>query len=199
MDEDQTLMTANSIKQTELEASPLSWRDWLSEHGSKLLLFARQQTRSLADAEDVLQNALVKLAKKEAEGSFDGGQKAWLPYLYTSIRRCAIDLGRKVDRRSKREQKVEADRQTQTGGIIDPWFNSESADEETKTYLESALKKLPEKFASVITLKIWGEQTFAEIGKQLDISQNTAASRYRYGLEALKKHLESIKQSGDLI
>ncbi|MFP6881950.1 MAG: sigma factor, partial [Roseibacillus sp.] len=40
------------------------WRDWLSEHGPKLLLFARQQTRRQEDAEDILQEALVKLAKK---------------------------------------------------------------------------------------------------------------------------------------
>jgi len=199
MDEDQTSMTASVSKTTKPASSTLTWRDWLSEHGSKLLLFARQQTRSIADAEDVLQDALVKLAKKEAEGTFDGGQASWLPYLYTSIRRCAIDLGRKEDRRSKREEKVEADKQTQTGGLIDPWFNSDSADDETRIYLEKALRQLPEKFAAVISLKIWGEQTFAEIGKTLNISQNTAASRYRYGLEALKKHLTSIKQSGDIL
>lgn len=199
MSEDQTSMTARVSKTTKTASSTLTWGNWLSEHGSKLLLFARQQTRSIADAEDVLQDALVKLAKKEADGTFDGGQAAWLPYLYTSIRRCAIDLGRKEDRRSKREEKVEADRQTQTGGVIDPWFNSESADGETRQFLEQALKQLPEKFASVITLKIWGEQTFAQIGKQLEISQNTAASRYRYGLEALNKNLTSTKQSGDIL
>jgi len=196
-------MTASVSKKTKTASSTSSsakpWRDWLDEHGSKLLLFARQQTRSLADAEDVLQDALVKLAKKEAEGTFDGGQAAWLPYLYTSIRRCAIDLGRKEDRRSRREEKVEADKRAHTGGMIDPWFNSQSADNETREYLEQSLKLLPEKFATVITLKIWGEQTFAQIGEQLDISQNTAASRYRYGLEALKKQLSSIKQSGDIL
>jgi len=176
----------------------LSWADWLKEHGSKLLLFTRQQTRSIADAEDVLQEALVKLAKKEAEGTFDGGQASWLPYLYTSIRRCAIDLGRKEDRRSRREEKSETNKIIQYGEYIDPWFNSNGADDESRQYLESGLKKLPEKFASVITLKIWGELTFAEIGKKLSISQNTAASRYRYGLEALKKHLTTLRQTGDL-
>ncbi|HBI32512.1 MAG TPA: RNA polymerase subunit sigma-24, partial [Verrucomicrobiales bacterium] len=45
------------------------FRPWLEEHGSKFLLFARQQTRSIADAEDVLQDALVKLARKVEEGS----------------------------------------------------------------------------------------------------------------------------------
>ena len=36
-------------------------------------------------------------------------------------------------------------------------------------------------------MKIWNELTFAEIAEALGISQNTAASRYRYGLAALKK------------
>jgi len=163
------------------------------------LLFARQQTRSLADAEDVLQDSLVKLSQKEAQGTFEGGQAAWLPYLYTTIRRCAIDLSRKEDRRSIREEKVEADKRSLNAGISDPWFTTNSADEETKNYLEQAIKQLPEKFAAVITLKIWGEQTFADVGKQLNISQNTAASRYRYGLEALKKHLASHKKAGNIL
>lgn len=196
MDEDQMSMTSTSALTTPSQA--VTWKEWLAEHGSKLLLFARQQTRSLADAEDVLQDALVKLAQKEAQGTFDGGQDAWLPYLYTSIRRCAIDLGRKQDRRTKREEKVEADKRGETGGIVDPWFHSDGADEETKHYIEQGLKALPEKFATVITLKIWNELTFAEIGETLDISQNTAASRYRYGLEALKKNLSSAKKSGDI-
>ena len=37
-------------------------------------------------------------------------------------------------------------------------------------------------------MKIWNELTFAEIGQALGISQNTAASRYRYALAALKKN-----------
>jgi len=213
MSEDPDTMTSNLVTATKPETNQktiannsaritpteqISWSKWLQEHGSKLLLFARQQTRSIADAEDVLQEALVKLAKKEAEGTFDGGQAAWLPYLYTSIRRCAIDLGRKEDRRGKREEKSEKHKLIQNGGVNDPWFESESADNESRTYLEEGLKKMPEKFASVITLKIWGELTFAQIGKKLNISQNTAASRYRYGLEALKKHLATVKLSGDL-
>jgi len=64
--------------------------------------------------------------------------------------------------------------------------------------LEMGLKELPQKFSEVIVMKIWGEQTFAEIGEALEISQNTAASRYRYGLEALRKELAGVRQSGDL-
>lgn len=174
------------------------WRDWLREHGPKLLLFARQQTRSHQDAEDVLQDALVKLIEKIRNHEFIGGEEAWLPYLYTSIRRLSIDLSRRDDRRKRREDTVGTDTGEAAQESFDPWFESESSDDEVRSQLEEKLKELPEKFAEVIVMKIWGERTFAEIGEILGISQNTAASRYRYGLEALKKSLGGAWRRGDL-
>jgi RNA polymerase sigma-70 factor (ECF subfamily) len=175
-----------------------AWREWLEIHGPKLLLFARQQTRSIEDAKDVFQDALVKLVEKVSSGEFVGGQDAWLPYLYTAIRRLAIDLSRRDDRRKRREDNVGADAETGHFDAFNPWFESDSSDDETRAQLEKCLKELPEKFAEVITMKIWGERTFAEIGETLGISQNTAASRYRYGLEALKRSLGSARRRGDL-
>lgn len=173
------------------------WRDWLQEHGGKLLLFARQQTRRPEDAEDVLQEALVKLAKKEDEGTFVGGQEAWLPFLYTQIRREAIDMGRRNDRRKKREDTVVEDEKIVETGEAH-WFEGGGYEEERKTILERALKELPKKFSEVIVMKVWGGRTFAEIGEILDISMNTAASRYRYGVEALRKRLAGARIRGDL-
>ena len=65
------------------------------------------------------------------------------------------------------------------------------ADEPVTEALDSivvreALAELPVEQAEVVVLKIWHELTFAEIGQILDISPNTAASRYRYGLEKLR-------------
>jgi RNA polymerase sigma-70 factor (ECF subfamily) len=177
---------------------PQSWRQWLAGNGSRLLLFARQQTRNAHDAEDVMQDALIKLARKVEEGTFDGGQESWKPYLYTAIRRLAIDLGRKNDRRGKREEKSERDRRIQMGATTDPWFLSDASNDETREQLEEGIKKLPSKFAEVIILKIWGEHTFAEIGDMLEVSLNTVASRYRYGLERLRKSLESTRRSEDI-
>jgi len=179
-------------------SSSYDWREWLAEHGSRMLLFAKQQTRTSEDAEDVLQEALAKLARKVDEGTFDGGQESWKPYLYTAIRRLAIDLGRKNERRAKREEKAEGDRRGETGGVCDPWFESAASSGETRSILEKELKKLPRKFSEVIIMKIWGEQTFAEIGKILGVSLNTVASRYRYGLERLRKGLESSRLQDDI-
>ena len=180
------------------EPAPSEWRAWLETYGPKLMLFARQQTRSQEDAEDVFQDAFVKLTQKIRKGEFTGGQDAWQPYLYTAIRRLAIDLSRRTDRRRRREDIVTTDADELTGKQYDPWFGSDSSDDETRDQLEAKLKELPEKFSEVIIMKVWGDRTFAEIGEALEISQNTAASRYRYGLEALKKSLTGARIRGDI-
>lgn len=181
-----------------LSPSANAWREWLSQNGPRLLLFAKNQTRNAQDAEDVLQDALVKLVEKIQEGSFDGGQDMWMAYLYTTIRRLSIDLGRKDDRRRKREDAVSEDIECDAAQKFDPWFDSDASEEETRTQLEAGLKDLPKKFSEVILLKIWADKTFSEIGEMLQISQNTAASRYRYGLEILKRKLIESKSKGDL-
>ncbi len=174
------------------------FRPWLEEHGSKLLLFARQQTRTIADAEDVLQDALVKLARKVGEGTFVGGQDAWLAFIYTQIRREAIDLGRKDDRRRKREENVVQDQRSLGRDIEMPLFEEGESQDETRRILVESMKTLPTKFSEVISMKLWGERTFAEIGEALGISLNTAASRYRYGIEALRKQLATARLNDDI-
>lgn len=181
-----------------LSPSTIAWREWLAEHAPRLVLFARQQSRSSEDAEDIVQDALVKLVEKLDAGEFVGGQEAWMPYLYTTIRRLSIDLGRRDDRRRRREDVVGGEAEIEQREVFHPWFESESSDDETRTLLEAGLKELPPKFAEVVVMKIWGDRTFAEIGEALEISPNTAASRYRYGLEALKKKLSSARRKGDL-
>jgi len=175
-----------------------AWRSWLEEHGPKLFLFARNQTRSHEDAQDVLQDAIVKLVHKIRAGEFVGGQDAWQPYLYTTIRRLAIDLSRKDDRRKRREDNVSADIEAEQFEVFHPWFDADGGDDEVRSQLEEALKALPGKFSETVIMKIWGGRTFAEIGEALGISQNTAASRYRYGLDALKRELSSARRRGDL-
>lgn len=174
------------------------FRPWLEEHGSKLLLFARQQTRTLADAEDVLQDALVKLARKVEEGTFVGGPDAWLAFIYTQIRREAIDLGRKDDRRRKREENVVQDERSLGRDIDMPLFEDGESQDETRRILIESMQTLPKKFSEVISMKLWGERTFAEIGEALGISLNTAASRYRYGIEALRKQLATARLNDDI-
>lgn len=164
------------------------WTAWFREHGSRLLLFSRGQTRSSADAQDVLQDAIMRLWKSYAKKDDDDGPPP-MPLAYTAIRNTAIDHARRNGRRTKREQASDY-----VVSEADPgadWFGTAALEEqEQASALQEALEKLPEKFKEVVVLKVWGEQTFAQIAETLGIPLNTAASRYRYGLEALRKILK---------
>jgi len=72
---------------------------------------------------------------------------------------------------------------------VQPMFEIE---DESQRALVAALDLLPRKQREVLVMKIWNELTFAEIASALEISQNTAASRYRYALAALKKNLPAV-------
>src|SRR6266545_2929284 len=87
------------------------WRRWIADHAPKLLLFARQMARSEADAQDLVQDALLECWHRNS------GQTPPLPLLFATIRRRAIDLARREDRRIHREQTA-AEYETQ------PWFDA---------------------------------------------------------------------------
>jgi RNA polymerase sigma-70 factor (ECF subfamily) len=156
-----------------------TWREWFERHGPKLLLCARQWTRSFADAEDVVQEAFVRFWRRQRQL---GGEPGAL--LFTSVRRAAIDLARSNSRRSARELRSD-------GGLDDtgPLFETPLEGEDRREAIESALRRLPVEQREVLTLKIWGELTFEQIAAQLHIPANTAASRYRYALAGLRDAL----------
>jgi RNA polymerase sigma-70 factor (ECF subfamily) len=52
--------------------------------------------------------------------------------------------------------------------------------------LRQSLIALPEDQRQVVVLHVWGELTFSEIADVLNVSPNTAASRYRYALAKLR-------------
>jgi len=153
------------------------WRAWLATHAAKLLLYARQQTRSEADAEDVLQEALV-----ESWQSCQC-QAPPLPLVFATIRRRAIDQARTNDRRTRREQK----------GEHGAWFEPEIEPHDTQRALETAVKNLTPIYREVVTLKVWGELTFREIAETIGVPLNTVASRYRYALEELRGSLKEVQ------
>lgn len=153
------------------------WKVCFLELAPALVLFARQWTRSPADAEDIVQEAFVKFWRREH--SIDNRA-----LLYATVRSIALDFIRRDARRARRE----ADAALESDPISAPQFDF--ADESQRA-LATALDLLPAEQREVLAMKIWSELTFADIGRALGISQNTAASRYRYALAALKKNLPS--------
>ena len=72
----------------------------------------------------------------------------------------------------------------------DCWWDTRTLEEQERAeMLQSALQALPEEQREVVTLRIWGEFTYAQIAQMLGENLNTIAARYRYALANLKKHL----------
>jgi RNA polymerase sigma-70 factor (ECF subfamily) len=152
-----------------------NWKVCFSQLSPGLLLFARQWVRSRADAEDIVQEAFVRFWRR----NHDIENRA---LLYATVRSVALDLIRRDSRRARREAETFSGMEQS----IEPQFES---DDESQRALGAALDRLPHEQREVLVMKIWNELTFAEIAQALEISQNTAASRYRYALAALKKDL----------
>ena len=156
------------------ESADSDWKVWLEEHAARLLLFARYQARCEADAQDLVQEAIV-----EAWGRRQDGEPPPIALVFATIRRRAIDLARSDDSRTGREIRA-------AGEVPDLWFDSLVEDRERDLLLQEAVSHMQAIYRDVVMLKVWGELTFAEIAEALDIPANTAASRYRYGLAELR-------------
>ena len=158
-------------------ATDENWKVCFSQLAPGLVLFARQWARSAADAEDIVQEAFVKFWRR----NHNIDNRA---LLYATVRSIALDFLRRDSRRARRESAA----MSGVDQSVEPQFEIE---DESQRQLMAALELLPAEQREVLVMKIWNELTFAEIGSALEISQNTAASRYRYALAALKKNLPS--------
>ena len=149
------------------------WSQRLYEtKAAELVLYGRALGLSHAEAEDVLQETFITLMQhSQPPAKLEN-------YCVRSFRNRALNYRRSLWRRLTRE--LESAR----------WF--ERSSEETPAEREAMrfLAELPLEQREVIVLKIWQRRTFEEIGEILGISPNTAAGRYRYGLQKLKVRLE---------
>jgi RNA polymerase sigma-70 factor (ECF subfamily) len=154
------------------DAGVFDWRSMFHQWGERWMLFARQQAGTQLDPEDLVQDALLHIWKKQSEfASIEPG------LVFSQIRLSALARRRAVNRRSDREKAYHELH------VESAWFAPEPGLSEN---LEGCLGQLPQEQQEVIVLRIWAGLSFEEIGRVLEISPNTGASRYRYGLARLK-------------
>jgi RNA polymerase sigma-70 factor (ECF subfamily) len=151
-------------------------------NSTALFAFLLNLTRSKADAADILQDVFVKLASRP---ELLDGVRELRPWLIRMSHRQVMDAAR---RRSAHERAID-----HAALDADLFASADDADAEAfRSAVARALSELPADQRAVVHLKIWEDMTFAEIAEALEISANTAASRYRYGLDKLETLLRPL-------
>lgn len=153
------------------------------EHASALFAFLLNFTRDEDDTRDVLQEVFVKLARQPESLRAARDERAFLIRLSHNA---AIDLMRRRSTRAKNHEQFGEEGISPFAGTTDP---DEAAFREE---LSAALGELPPDQRAVVHLKLWEGLTFEQIADTLEIPLNTAASRYRYGLDKLRARLRPI-------
>lgn len=166
----------------------MALQDWLGglyrDHAPALFRFLIRLTGNEADSRDVLQEIFVRLAKSPR---LLDGVAAPRSYLFRMAHRLVIDRHRREKARQHYDDRACRERDS----FVRPEPLAEDDAWRQKT-LASLLETLPPEQKAVVVLKIWEEMTFAEIAEVLDISANTAASRYRYALDKLRDELRPL-------
>ena len=150
-----------------------------ADHAGSVYAFALSLTRAEGDAREVLQEVFVKLARVAGSAQIHDVRT----YLLGITHRCVIDQHRRDGARQRAAKRMTAE--------SPDWF-APTHDADTTAFrqaLTASLADLPVDQRAVVHLKLWEGRTFAEIAAMLGIPPNTAASRYRYGLEKLRTAL----------
>lgn len=152
-----------------VDHKPPAWCERLyNAKAAELILYGRALGFGHSEAEDVVQETFLALLQRA-----DPPEETER-YCVRSFRNRALNYRRSFWRRVTREWESQR------------WFERTEGETPEERAAMRCLAGLPAAQREVIVLKIWHEYTFEAIGELLDVSLNTAAGRYRYGLEKLR-------------
>jgi RNA polymerase sigma-70 factor, ECF subfamily len=163
-----------ALRRDDPAACELLW----DRYAGDLLAFLQAFLCSRHDAEDVLQTIFIQIVRKRRH-------LAAARCLDAYVHQMARNEATSFLRRHRRQRPLEPDTQ--------PWLvpavpGDKSQDDAEA--LQAALTRLPAGQREIVVLKTYQDKTFREIATMLDLSLNTVASRYRYGLEKLRALLK---------
>ena len=152
----------------------VNWYERLYEaQAAQLLLYGRALGLGHSEAEDVLQDTFVALMQLPVE------PEKPVNYCIRTFRNKALNYRRGLWRRLARELESRA------------WFERGTHESPRERAAMHCLSQLPPEQREVIVLKIWNQLTFENIAELLEISPNTIAGRYRYGIQKIRACLSA--------
>ena len=155
---------------------------YFKEYYSLLYRVAFTQIKSHVDTEDVVQEVFVRLLRYQPEFESEIHEKAWLI-------RTTVNLGKDLIKSKWHSTTV----------------NIDSVPEEEKAYFKVpfieeddtlwAVLELSEKYKNCLYLFYYEDYSIKEIGKILEMPENTVKTNLRCGKKELKKMLKRLGES----
>jgi RNA polymerase sigma-70 factor, ECF subfamily len=152
--------------------------DLYARAGAEIFGLALWRTGSREDAADVVQDVFVKVMANRARLAAVRRPRAWL---LTVAHRCAIDLVR------RRRANAPALRDG-PDDLLEPVLEEPDRRVDAAR-LSALLHSLPAAQREALYLRHFAELTFRDIGAVTGVSLFTAATRYRLGIERLRRRL----------
>ena len=160
----------------------------VSRHRTPVYSFLVRLTGDRARAEDLCQDAFLRVVKASATWEERATFKTWL---FTIARNLASDEARRnVFRRTDDLDAPGGAAATEPSG--DPAPDRAAASAELRPKLEAALAALPAEQREVFLLREHAGLRFPEIAAVTGTPENTVKSRMRYALEGLRQRLEAM-------
>jgi RNA polymerase sigma-70 factor (ECF subfamily) len=160
----------------------------IRRHRGRMMASILQIVRDRDIAEDLYQEALIKIVNVLRKGHYDEKGK-FLPWALRVCRNQAIDHFR----REKRNPQFNA---SDHSALLDNFYYTEESRErgmiraEEKVFMRDLIRKLPEKQREVLIMRHYNNLSFKDIAELTDVSINTALGRMRYALVNLRKLAE---------
>lgn len=161
-----------------------------TEHRSFLMKIAVASTRNVDDAEDIVQEALMRAHRGIAKFRGDCPIRTWLARI---VVRVSINHRRSLVRRLKRWTLFsDLERHTADGDNIEFEYHDRTKDYDREAMLDVGrhIEALPNEFRVPLLMLAVKGMTIPEIAAILEIPEGTVKSRIFYGRKRLK---EAIK------
>ena len=155
-------------------------RKLIDGHGATLTLYARQWCRA---PEDAVQEAMIDLLRQQP---VPRDPVAWL---YTTVRRRAMNLARGERRRENHYRQAGQQRQS--------WFLPDNEAGLDSEELSAMLQQLPSIEREIVIARIWGELSFEQIATLVPVSSSAAHRRYHKALSLLGDMMNGTQGQAD--
>lgn len=156
-------------------------------YGEKMYWQIRRMVLNHDDANDLLQNALIKAWTNIDHFRGDAKLSTWLYKI--AVNEAINFINKEKNRASQFTRQDETDSKIENTLEADPWFDGDRA----TILLQKALTKLPEKQRLVFNMRYFDEMKYEEISEVLGTSVGALKASYHHAVKKIEQSLDGVE------